>query len=720
MSVRVSIVGFFCQLCLCRSNTTTTHRSHQSLRPENKTTAATLLSNSLLLSPGALPHNRTTTQQLPLLEYFKKQQPKSMAESRSYDAVYDPVYTTHASLNRSKGRALYRATPAAISGSQRSKFFRRPIVPFLHAVPPEVMLAPAGPPGQKNDPLQPPQAVPTELTRTIGVQSQYRETEAQTDPYTPDYTIRPGEKEPEVLSLAALSYTRGLPAGAAEVEMIERARAKREFERSLPPTTDESSFQIRRQMMEEQETREWKAREAEIDRIQARRLQMLEKALEEREQETEFLAEQRVETLRQKRLDEKERKVASIQRQRIKALRKLSTARKQANPMPEDNDIIRQYHDYGSNAYAPTRRDGAAATRSMKAIAASDSDAASLDQLIDMQRTLPKSTLEPTISVPTATSRVDNMRVNERRHENAITGHLKNMDRLLRSGMFGKSPPRERLQPSWRKKVKKTVRPVTPGRNAPSVDANTEELQRALLLLKRLLRGRAVQNFMFEGKERRIALIRELRTDETDEAQRAEEHLERTKAQRRLEQALISTQDTIQGEVLSATGDFLSKELVRRQQESDIAEMVAAGERTRRQREAEESGRRQAEEAVRNREDEVFTQMMKVHQGTVESFVDEVSSETIDNVSAERALREAGVAHEELQKVLFGAKEDGDDLNGNGRVVVRDLVAQFLMPEVDRQDLKRQVEMEEKRFVNAAQQSIQEMVGDVKKGLTEE
>jgi hypothetical protein len=225
---------------------------------------------------------------------------------------------------------------------------------------------------------------------------------------------------------------------------------------------------------------------------------------------------------------------------------------------------------------------------------------------------------------------------------------------------------------------------------------------------------------MFEGKERRIALIRELRTDETDEAQRAEEALARTKAQRRLEQALISTQDTIQGEVLSATGDFLSKELVRRQQESDIAEMVAAGERTRRQREAEESGRRQAEEAVRNREDEVFTQMMKVHQGTVESFVDEVSSETIDNVSAERAMREAGVQHDELQKVLFGQKEDADDLNNDGRVVVRDLVAQFLMPEVDRQDLRRQVELEEKRYVNAAQQSIQEMVGEVKKGLTGE
>ena len=53
-------------------------------------------------------------------------------ESRVYDAVFDPVYTTHARLSRSVGKPLYRATPAAISGNQRAKYFRRPIVPFLH------------------------------------------------------------------------------------------------------------------------------------------------------------------------------------------------------------------------------------------------------------------------------------------------------------------------------------------------------------------------------------------------------------------------------------------------------------------------------------------------------------------------------------------------------------------------------------------------------------
>ena len=34
------------------------------------------------------------------------------------------------------------------------------------------------------------------------------------------------------------------------------------------------------------------------------------------------------------------------------------------------------------------------------------------------------------------------------------------------------------------------------------------------MLLQRLLRGRAMQNMLYEGKERRLELIRELRVEE--------------------------------------------------------------------------------------------------------------------------------------------------------------------------------------------------------------
>ena len=45
----------------------------------------------------------------------------------------------------------------------------------------------------------------TPATRTVHVQTDYRDSETQTDPYTPEYVVRPGS-QPELLTLATLSY----------------------------------------------------------------------------------------------------------------------------------------------------------------------------------------------------------------------------------------------------------------------------------------------------------------------------------------------------------------------------------------------------------------------------------------------------------------------------------------------------------------------------------
>ncbi len=121
------------------------------------------------------------------------------------------------------------------------------------------------------DPLAPPPEALGEVslsepqTRSVHVQTDYRDSETQTDPYSPDYVVRPGS-QPELLTLATLSYGRGLPAGLAEVEMIERARAKRAWEATLPPLSDLGQLQKRKRMMEEQERKEWAFRESEIER----------------------------------------------------------------------------------------------------------------------------------------------------------------------------------------------------------------------------------------------------------------------------------------------------------------------------------------------------------------------------------------------------------------------------------------------------------------------
>ena len=46
---------------------------------------------------------------------------------------------------------------------------------------------------------------PTPATRTVEVQTDYRDSETQTDPYTPEYVVRPGS-QPELLTLSSLLY----------------------------------------------------------------------------------------------------------------------------------------------------------------------------------------------------------------------------------------------------------------------------------------------------------------------------------------------------------------------------------------------------------------------------------------------------------------------------------------------------------------------------------
>jgi len=46
-----------------------------------------------------------------------------------------------------------------------------------------------------------------------------------------------------------------------------------------------------------------------------------------------------------------------------------------------------------------------------------------------------------------------------------------------------------------------------------------DKRRRAIILLQRLIRGRAMQNMMFEGKEKRLDLITELRATEEWKAQ---------------------------------------------------------------------------------------------------------------------------------------------------------------------------------------------------------
>jgi hypothetical protein len=271
------------------------------------------------------------------------------------------------------GAATTTQLDSMVTGQHRFKYFKRPVMPRVNAYPPHFMLAPTGGTGGENNVNNNLDFTdgPTESsTKDIAIQTQYRESEAQTIPYTPAYVIPPGQ-DPEVLLLKNLTYDEGLPMGEKEMAMIGYARAKRDLEVNLPPFTDEASLHLRKRLMEAQEMREFRMREAEIDRKRNEKLEKLTEALNDREQSNEFMSSQRLESIRLLRMEEREKVLLKIRNKRIKALRRLALERNGCDPaLACDNtstshhvskkggDIIDAFFDRGSELYAPVRRQG--------------------------------------------------------------------------------------------------------------------------------------------------------------------------------------------------------------------------------------------------------------------------------------------------------------------------------------------------------------------------
>ena len=231
--------------------------------------------------------------------------------------------------------------------------------------------------------------------------------------------------------------------------------------------------------------------------------------------------------------------------------------------------------------------------------------------------------------------------------------------------------------------------------------AKRDKKQRAIILLQRLLRGRAEQNMMFEGKEKRLDLIAELRATEEwkRHSETQEEHMLIDNYQERI---MDGVAEAVQASVISKTMDTLSKELVRLKQERRIDAMVRLAENERRKREAEESGKRQAEQVLRDRQDVLYGELMKVHQGSVDSYLQSVIMKTIDNTSSLQAYHEAKLKVSKINDFLDKVEKKSN----KPEVIIKDLVSSFLIPDVERKKVERELQFKERRFLEAARKTI--------------
>merc|ERR1719163_1674193 len=229
--------------------------------------------------------------------------------------------------------------------------------------------------------------VPESKTKTVGTQSIFRESETQTNPYSPDYFIVPNQV-PEVLTLTHLTYGAGLPATEAELAIIERTRQKRLFESMLPPPTDEFNLNLRAQLMEAQEFRNWADRERTIRELQEKRLSLLKEALAERGSKRDAAQDDKVERMRQRKEEERDRTLAACQRRRIKVLRKMQNERQKVEKKPTKRDVIAEYADFTSKVYAPLARHGHVPDSNTARIEVQPADLTTFPGLVQLEQSL--------------------------------------------------------------------------------------------------------------------------------------------------------------------------------------------------------------------------------------------------------------------------------------------------------------------------------------------
>uniref|UniRef100_A0A8C7WR65 Cilia- and flagella-associated protein 91 n=1 Tax=Oryzias sinensis TaxID=183150 RepID=A0A8C7WR65_9TELE len=450
---------------------------------------------------------------------------------------------------------------------------------------------------------------------TVGVQTDYRESETQTDPYSPGYVIRRGATASELLRLAALSWGRGLPAGLDEVEMIEWAREKQAWEARLPPLDDKSQLKKRRRMLEEILAKEWSLRDGKIQKLQEARLALLKDQLRRRHEAQENATFQRINQMYAEYEEEKETRLQKIHNDYLRSLRKLEAKRK-------------------------------------------TTEGKRLDIVTEFQRYV-----------------LTDSRTNKSGSQNSITNKGMNISEFI-SNLYVKTD-----QSGW---IVLIVKPL---------EVYKQD-------------GFLVQ--MCEGVEDSRDFMRELRTvhsiySEEQELLKADKELVmRQKNQRDRQRQKASEEEAVHRGVVGAEQellfDTLSKEMVRLQEERRLHAFALLADRERRRREAEESGRRQEEERRRREEDEIFTQVVQVHQQSVDMYLEDIILETLDKMSHEKAREEIHEKLKELNEIAYAMEKRAS----SGKTAENPWIKwAFASPTVRRK---------QRKHLQAAQSVIQEII----------
>lgn len=138
--------------------------------------------------------------------------------------------------------------------------------------------------------------------------------------------------------------------------------------------------------------------------------------------------------------------------------------------------------------------------------------------------------------------------------------------------------------------------------------------------------------------------------------------------------------------------------------------MVNIAENDRRTREAEERGRRQAEETLQRREDLLYQEIMKMHQGSVDTYLDMMMNNALESASSRQANQMATLKKEKIDNQI----ENLENKHSRPQAIIKDLLTSFLIPNIQRNKLQKRVELEERRFAETAKATLATTIASAK------
>ena len=303
-------------------------------------------------------------------------------------------------------------------------------------------------------------------------------------------------------------------------------------------------------------------------------------------------------------------------------------------PTAKERDVVEEYASYGSKVYAPIRREGQSIIQDKNAerFETAPPQLATLEGMQSLEQQLPTKLIKSNANKALMNT---NKGGTAGRRALLEAQHLDKVHKILKKNRqpMQKDTQKEQILKRYHKPPP-LERPSTPTVEGMEEASNTPmpfgemsdgpEVEVAVILLQRLLRGRMVQNMVYDAKEKRRELIEELRSvEQLEGSQEAWEEARAgaAKAQHNVA-ALDSSVGLLQGDAIGRSLDYLSKELVHRDEEARLRAIMEQAEQMREDRESAETVEREAEEATRGVDDQVYLQLHECHQRSVDNYLD--------------------------------------------------------------------------------------------------